>query len=153
MTVSIRSIRREDAETIVGMTHEFGAYLNALGDTWEPKFTLERCLEDGFGDNPAFEGFIAEEGGQPLGYILFTPTYDTDLACRVLFVIDLWVRPWTRRLGVGRKLMGAAAETARQRGFGCLLWCVFKPNKLARRFYDSLGAQEIDDLDWMRLTL
>ena len=87
------------------MTKEFGAYLISLGDTWAENFSEARFIEDGFGADPAFGGFIAEEAGQPLGYLLHTPTYDSDLACRVLFVIDLWVRPWTRRLGVGRKLM------------------------------------------------
>jgi len=66
-------------------------------------------------------------------------------------VIDLWVRPWTRRLGVGRKLMGAAADLAKQRGGHFLFWSVYKPNTLARRFYDGIGGVEITDLDWMKL--
>jgi ribosomal protein S18 acetylase RimI-like enzyme len=151
MTVTVRPIRREDAEAVTGMTQEFGAYLISLGDQWAPQFSAARFIEDGFGADPAFGGFIAEEGDQPLGYLLHTPTYDSDLACRVLFVIDLWVRPWTRRLGVGRKLMEAAADLARQRRCGYLLWSVYKPNQLARQFYDKLGGQETAELDWMTL--
>jgi ribosomal protein S18 acetylase RimI-like enzyme len=151
MTVSIRPIRREDAEAVVGMTTEFGAYLISLGDHWEPKFTVERYLQDAFGADPAFFGFIAEEVEQPLGYLLYTPTYDTDTAQRGLFVIDLWVRPWTRRLGVGRKLMDAAADLARRNGGDFLLWSVYKPNTLARQFYDRIGGKETADLDWMTL--
>jgi ribosomal protein S18 acetylase RimI-like enzyme len=153
MTVTIRPIRREDAESVTGMTKEFGAYLTSLGDHWDEKFTEARYLEDGFGADPAFGGFIAEEAEKPLGYLLHTPTYDSDLACRVLFVIDLWVRPWTRRLGVGRKLMDAAADLARARNCGYLLWSVYKPNTLARQFYDKLGGKETADLDWMTLKL
>src|SRR5262245_15997404 len=87
MTVTIRPIRREDAEAVVGMQKEFGAYLISLGDHWDPKFTEQRYLEDGFGANPAFHGFIAEEaekpqGDVPLGYLLYTPTYDSDTAQR-----------------------------------------------------------------------
>jgi ribosomal protein S18 acetylase RimI-like enzyme len=151
MTVTTRPIRHEDAESVVGMTQEFGAYLKSLGDHWEPRFTQERYLEDGFGANPAFSGFIAEEAEKPLGYLLHTRTYDTDTACRGVFVIDLWVRPWTRRLGVGRKLMDTAAEHARKTGATYLLWSVFKPNVIGRRFYDSLGAKPTADLDWMVL--
>jgi ribosomal protein S18 acetylase RimI-like enzyme len=153
MTVTIRPIRREDAESIVGMQKEFGAYLISLGDHWDPKFTEARFVEDGFGANPAFFGFIAEEAEQPLGYLLYTPTYDSDTAQRGIFVIDLWVRPWTRRLGVGRKLMGAAADLAKQRGGDFLLWSVYKPNTLARQFYDKLGGKETAGLDWMVLNL
>jgi ribosomal protein S18 acetylase RimI-like enzyme len=153
MTVTVRPIRREDAEAVIGMTKEFGAFLVSLGDKWDPNLTEARYLEDGFGADPAFGGFIAEEADKPLGYLLHTPSYDSDRACRVLFVIDLWVRPWTRRLGVGRKLMDAAAELGKQRNCGYLLWSVFKPNTLARQFYDKLGGQEIADLDWMTLKL
>lgn len=151
MTVTIRPIRREDAESVTSMAHEFGAYLMSLGDHWEPKFTVERYLEDAFGANPAFHGYIAEEAEKPLGYLLYTPTYDTDTAQRGIFVIDLWVRPWTRRLGVGRKLMGAAADLAKQGGGDFLLWSVYKPNTLARKFYDGIGGKETADLDWMVL--
>jgi ribosomal protein S18 acetylase RimI-like enzyme len=156
MTVTVRPIRREDAESIVGMQTEFGAYLVSLGDHWDPKFTEARYLEDGFGPDPAFNGFIAEEadkpqGDVPLGYLLYTPTYDSDTAQRGIFVIDLWVRPWTRRLGVGRKLMTATADLARQRGGDFLLWSVYRPNTLARQFYDKLGGKETADLDWMTL--
>ena len=151
MTVTVRPIRREDAESIVGMQTEFGAYLISLGDHWDPKFTEARYREDGFGPDPAFNGFIAEEAERPLGYLLYTPTYDSDTAQRGIFVIDLWVRPWTRRLGVGRKLMTATADLARQRGGDFLLWSVYRPNTLARQFYDKLGGKETADLDWMTL--
>jgi ribosomal protein S18 acetylase RimI-like enzyme len=151
MTVTIRPIRREDAESVIGMQKEFGAYLISLGDHWDPKFTEQRFVEDGFGADPAFYGFIAEEAEKPLGYLLYTPTYDSDTARRGIFVIDLWVRPWTRRLGVGRKLMEAAAEAARHQGGDFLVWSVYKPNTLARQFYDKLGGQETADLDWMTL--
>jgi GNAT superfamily N-acetyltransferase len=151
MSVTIRPIRREDAEAIVGMMQEFGAYLISLGDVWAPNLTQAKYLEDGFGADPAFGGFIAEEAEKPLGYLLHTPSYDTDRACRVLFVVDLWVRPWTRRLGVGRKLMAAAADLAKARSCGYLLWSVYKPNAIARGFYDGIGGRPIDDLDWMTL--
>ncbi len=151
MTVTVRPIRRGDAEAITGMTKEFGAYLISLGDHWEHKLTEERYLEDGFGSDPAFRGVIAEEAEKPLGYLLYTPTYDSDTARRGIFVIDLWVRPWTRRLGVGRKLMEVAADLARQQGGDFLLWSVYRPNTLARQFYDKLGGKETADLDWMTL--
>lgn len=153
MTITVRPIRREDADSVVGMAQEFGAYLKSLGDSWEPKFTAAKYLEDGFGPKPAFGGFICEEAEKPLGYLLHAPNYDVDLACRSLMVIDLWVRPWTRRLGVGRKLMDAAAERARQDGAGYVFWSVYKPNVLARRFYDGIGGKSVDDLDFMTLSV
>jgi ribosomal protein S18 acetylase RimI-like enzyme len=54
-------------------------------------------------------------------------------------------------LGVGRKLMGAAGDLAKQRGGDFLLWSVYRPNTLARQFYDKLGGKGTADLDWMTL--
>ena len=45
----------------------------------------------------------------------------------------------------------SAADLGKQRNCGYLLWSVFKPNTLARQFYDKLGGQEIAELDWMTL--
>jgi hypothetical protein len=47
--------------------------------------------------------------------------------------------------------MDAAADLGKQRNCGYLLWSVYKPNTLARQFYDRLGGKEIAELDWMTL--
>ncbi len=154
---AIRPIRIADADAIQIMVAEFGAYLTALGDSWQHRFTAERYREDGFGPNPAFAGFIAEAQGAAkdaaLGYILIAPYYDVDLAMRMEMIVDLWVRPQARRGGVGRRLMAKAGEYARDRGARALIWNVYKPNRPAYDFYRSLGAKDVADLDWMILDL
>jgi hypothetical protein len=47
--------------------------------------------------------------------------------------------------------MTAAGDLAKQRGGDFLLWSVYRPNTLARQFYDKLGGKETADLDWMTL--
>src|SRR5262249_58999022 len=104
---------------------------------------------DGLGPSPGFRGLIAEEGGEPQGYLLYHPGYDSDLARRFLMVCDLFVREAGRRRGAGRALMQAAMADCRAMG-GCgLLWSVFKPNRTALAFYRSLGAEVVDQLDFM----
>jgi GNAT superfamily N-acetyltransferase len=75
--------------------------------------------------------------------------YDSDAARRVLWVVDLFVRESTRGLGAGKALMTRAREQCRAVGGKDLLWAVYKPNKLARDFYDRFGGQVTADLDWM----
>jgi GNAT superfamily N-acetyltransferase len=151
--LSIRSLTAEDADAITSMSRRFSQYLSELGDATPYGFTRERYLADGFGDDPAFDGIIALLDGQPVGYLLHCPNYDVDLAIRQLMVIDLWVEPDGRGHGIGRKLMQAAAEHAQTRGAKRLIWAVFKPNRLAYDFYFHLGAEQIDDVDWMALSL
>jgi GNAT superfamily N-acetyltransferase len=136
------------------MVIEFGAYLIALGDSWRHNFTAGRYLADGFGPQPAFRGFIAEDDqGTALGYLLMAPNYDVDQGVRIEIVIDLWVRFTARRAGAGRALMDAAAKAARDSGARQLLWTVYRPNKLAADFYHRIGGQPVEDLDWMYLNL
>jgi GNAT superfamily N-acetyltransferase len=151
--MKVRPLIAGDVDTVQEMVLEFGAYLTALGDSWRHNFTAEKYLGDGFGENPAFRGFIAEKDGAAQGYLLMAPNYDVDQGMRIEIVIDLWVRANARRCGAGRALMNAAAQAARAAGARQLLWSVYRPNKLAREFYMRIGGRDVADLDWMYLPL
>jgi ribosomal protein S18 acetylase RimI-like enzyme len=151
MTVSVRPITAGDAETVVGMWRDFSRYLRELGDTDDQNFSVEKYLRDGFGPDPAFSGFIAEQNSNPVGYLLYHFGYDVDLATRVIYVADLWVDPRARRAGIGRALMSAAAERARAKGASQMTWSVFAPNELAADFYERLGARFYEELRFMHM--
>ncbi len=51
-------------------------------------------------------------------------------------------RPWN--------LPGAEAQ---RDGAGYLFWSVYKPNTLARGFYDNIRGKSVDDLDFMTLSV
>ena len=113
--------------------------------------TAEAYLRDGFGENPAFAGLIAEENGRVIGYLLYHFGYDSDRAARTLDIADLFVDRAARNQGIGRALMSRAAEIAREAGAEAMVWAVFHSNDLATGFYERMGAQRIDDIFLMRL--
>ena len=84
----IRPFRPDDAEAVGAMAQELMAAMRALGDRNEGRFDAACFRRDGFGERPAFAGLIAEEGGQAQGYLLYNEIYDTDLAQRVLSMIN-----------------------------------------------------------------
>jgi GNAT superfamily N-acetyltransferase len=149
----IRPIRLDDAEAVGAMAQELNAAMRALGDKNEGRFDAACFRRDGFGQHPAFAGLIAEHGGQPQGYLLYNELYDTDLAQKVLFVIDLYVRPAARGHGLGRALMAEAERLCRAAGGGALLWGVLHQNAAAMAFYEGLGARYVDDVRFMVLRL
>ncbi|HVJ43192.1 MAG TPA: GNAT family N-acetyltransferase [Dongiaceae bacterium] len=153
MAVAIETLTAADADAVAAMSYRFHIYLRGLGDSDPYRFGRERYLADGFGDDPAFGGFMALLDRVPAGYLLHCPSYDVDLALRQLMVIDLWVEPETRGHGIGRKLMLAAAEHAKARGARRLIWAVYRGNQLAVDFYRRLGAADVEALDWMTLSL
>ena len=135
------------------MAQELNAAMRALGDKNEGRFDAACFRRDGFGDRPAFAGLIAEDGRQPQAYLLYNEIYDTDLAQKVLFVIDLYVRPAARGQGLGRALMAEAERLCRAAGGSALLWGVLHQNAAAMAFYERLGARYVDDVRFMVLRL
>ena len=153
MTLAVRPLTPADAAAVVGMHDAFMAYLGELGDpdAGLKHFTVERYRADGFGPDPVFAGYIAEDSGTACGYLLYCKGYNVDLAYRLFFVCDLWVQPGTRGKGIGRELVKRCAADCRTWGGEWLEWYVYRPNKMALEFYRKLGGLESDALSVMTL--
>jgi ribosomal protein S18 acetylase RimI-like enzyme len=153
MSLTLRRLTAEDADVVIAMNADFVTYLRDLGDvdSQAQHFTKEKYLLDGFGPEPAFAGFIAEEEGAALGYLLYCKGYNVDIAQRLFFICDLWVDPRARRKGVARALMQRCAADCRAWGGQWLEWYVFKPNSMAFDFYRRLGATESESVAIMSL--
>lgn len=145
----IRVLRVEDADAVGSMMREFATYLRSLGDDGPLHANADMVRRYGFGSNAAFAGLIAEVDGTPAGYLLYHFGFDADRACRIVHVIDLYVRKSARCHGVGGALMDRVREICAAAGGGGLVWSVYKPNKLAAQFYKRLGGRRIEDLDYM----
>jgi ribosomal protein S18 acetylase RimI-like enzyme len=153
MPVAIRSLAPADADAVVAMHDAFMAYLGLLGDpdAAARHFTTGKYLADGFGPDPVFAGYIAEDAGLPCGYLLYCKGYNVDLAYRLFFICDLWVEPEARGMGIGRRLVARCAADCRRWGGEWLEWYVYRPNKMALDFYRRLGATEADGLAVMTI--
>ena len=153
MSVTIRAATPQDAESVASLAREFAAYLQSLGDLHPQRLSAAEYLRDGFGEDPAFSGLIAELNSQVVGYLLYCRAYDTDLGGRILYIVDLFVREDMRRQGVARTLMQEAGNICRHAGGHELLWAVYVPNKAAAAFYENLGAKYFQSLKYMHWPL
>jgi ribosomal protein S18 acetylase RimI-like enzyme len=151
MTLKIREASADDAEVVGRLARQFADYLRGLGDKTDFKLNAQTYLRDGFGENPAFSGLVAEQDGNIVGYLLYHFGYDSDNAARILHVVDLYVNESVRRQGVGKALMAAAAKLSRDAGGMELFWSVYFQNKLALSFYEKLGAGYTGDLLFMTI--
>jgi diamine N-acetyltransferase len=120
-----------------------------LGDATELKLDADALARDGFGENPAISGIVAECSGTIVGFLLHHPGYDTDAAARLLFVVDLYVKSTFRGRGIGFALMDAARRVAMESGATQIVWTVDKRNLFARKFYEAIGSSYADNLDLM----
>lgn len=104
-----------------------------------------------FGPKATGAAIVADAGGGELvGFATVAPLYSIFLPKPALLMEGLFVRDQWRRLGVGRRLLAAVARAAAQRG-AFLEWRVARANDLANHFYDSLGAQKIEQFRAYRL--
>jgi GNAT superfamily N-acetyltransferase len=104
-----------------------------------------RLQEHAFGPTPRYELLVAEEDGAVVGYAAFFMTYSTFLARPSLYLEDLFVRPESRRLGVGTAFLEELAALAVARECGRFEWAVLDWNVAAQDFYDALGAKLLAD--------
>ena len=97
-------------------------------------------LRYGFGAERRFEAIIAFAGDEPAGFALFFPDFSTWRGRPGLYLEDIFVHEWARRLGVGRRLVTRLAAIAIERDWSALRFMVLDWNP-ARGFYHRLGAE------------
>jgi len=147
--IAIDPIRPEDAGDVVAMWRRYVRAMQAIGETSLFDFDEAAFRADGFGPRRAFHGIVARIDGEPVGYMLYHESYDIDRSSRLLFIGNLWVEERVRRHGVGRALMEAAKQIARDMNAEYLVWAVYSGNVAALEFYDRLGGQLSHDMVWM----
>ena len=94
---------------------------------------------------------IAEYNGEKVGYALWFNNFSTWLARPGIYLEDLYVRPQFRHKGVGKALLKRLAEITVENGWGRLEWSCLKWNTPSLDFYESLGANRLDE--WVTLRM
>jgi GNAT superfamily N-acetyltransferase len=69
-------------------------------------------------------------------------------AADTVLMNDLYVEEGQRGGGVGRALIEASAEVARERGVAILEWSTAPDNERAQRLYDSTGANRSEWVEY-----
>jgi GNAT superfamily N-acetyltransferase len=96
--------------------------------------------------------FIArDDAGEAAGFATVFWRWDTLVADRVGVLHDLYLRPEHRQHGVGRALIYACLELARERGAAQLTWSTEPGNAVAQRLYDSLP--DVERSEWVAYSL
>lgn len=119
------------ADALHALSRDIGDTHRATGDA-----LAAACA----GAVPACHGLLAEGEGGLAGAALVSPVFSTTQGAAGAYVSDLWVAaPW-RGTGLGRRILGAAADLGRERWQARFLkLTVYADNAAARAFYDRLG--------------
>lgn len=151
----IRFATIEDTSTILRMIQQLAEFEKLSKEVIATENNLKTTL---FGERPFAEVLLLEHHQTTevtpviAGFALFFHNYSTFLAKPGIYLEDLFVLPEYRGHGFGKKLLIHLASIAIQRNCGRLDWSVLDWNTEAIRFYENLGAKQMNDWTGCRLT-
>uniref|UniRef100_UPI004047A361 GNAT family N-acetyltransferase n=1 Tax=Roseivirga sp. TaxID=1964215 RepID=UPI004047A361 len=145
--MEIRKGTKDDLEQVFDLIKELAEYEKAPEQV---NNSVARMEEDGFGEKPIFEFFVAEEGSDIIGTAIFYYRYSTWKG-KAIYLEDLIVRESKRGNGTGKKLLDAIVYEAKRVDARQVMWQVLDWNEPAINFYKKLGT----DLDagWINCKL
>lgn len=143
MDCKIRKGRQVDIPALYRLIKELAVYEKA---GHEVSVTEKELLEDGFGNRPLFEFFVAETGDAIRGIALYYYKYSTWKG-KALYLEDIVVDQQYRRSGIGSQLFLAVKSEAQKNKVRRMEWQVLEWNDSAIAFYKKHQA-ELDE-EWI----
>ncbi|KAI0188607.1 acetyltransferase [Xylaria flabelliformis] len=163
----VRHARREDIPSILLMIRELADYEHELDavEATEAKlgatiaFAPDNVESTSTAPNtepitptrPSRCLILFNEKDEPAGMALYFYNYSTWRSKAGIYLEDLFVRPSERKKGYGKKLLVELAKEVVAMDGGRLDWSVLKWNEPSIKFYESIGANAMNEWVGMRV--
>ncbi len=145
MPATLRPATEADHEALRALDDRLIAEASLPGATREDFQRFQRRFTDSaLADQDPKSRLIvaADESGAILGYMHVKPIHDDVLDVETGYLSIIAVSEGASGQGIGRQLMQAAEDWAREQRYPSLLLDVFASNEAARRFYHEAGFDE-----------
>lgn len=143
----IRRAIKEDCPRLLELVKELAIYEKAPD---EVTVTLEHFEASGFGNDPVWWAFVAEENGIVLGFALYYIRYSTWKG-QAMYLEDILVTESARGKGIGKLLMEELIREAAEKKFNRITWQVLEWNEPAINFYKKFNANF--DPEWVNCSI
>jgi ribosomal protein S18 acetylase RimI-like enzyme len=143
----IRQATIDDCPAMMQLIKELALYEKAPN---EVTVTMDTFTQSGFGANPIYWAFIAEENNTVVGFALCYTRYSTWKGPRC-YLEDIIVTETHRGTGIGKQLMDTVIADAAQKNFSGILWQVLDWNTPAIEFYKKYKANF--DAEWINCSI
>jgi ribosomal protein S18 acetylase RimI-like enzyme len=145
----IRPATPDDLAALVRLIVELADYENSSDQVGIDEQMLGTAL---FGPEPSAFARLAFAGDEAVGMVIYSRTFSTWTGRPGIYVVDLYVMPDHRSMGIGHALLATLAQLAVDEGLARMEWAVLDWNEPALAFYRSLGATPLDEWTTYRLT-
>lgn len=145
--IDIRRAVKNDCPRLLELVTELAVYEKAPN---EVTVSPEHFANSGFGKNPVWWAFVAEENGIIQGFALYYIRYSTWKG-QAMYLEDILVTEKMRGKGIGKLLFDRLIEEAREKSFKRISWQVLEWNETAIEFYKKYNAKF--DPEWVNCSL
>lgn len=145
--VTIRVGRKDDLPQVLELVKELALYERAPHEVIN---TVAMMEHDGFGPNPIFGFFVAENEKGIVGLSLYYWRYSTWKGKR-LYLEDIIVTERERGSGIGALLFDKTMQHALDEDCSGMMWQVLDWNEPAINFYKKFGTTFAEE--WTNCTL
>ena len=143
----VREGNRNDLPHVLELIMELAVFEKA---PYEVTNTLAQMEHDGFGSNPIYGFFVAENESGIVGLSLYYWRYSTWKGKR-LYLEDIIVTEKQRGKGIGKLLFDRTMRHSLDQNCSGMMWQVLDWNEPAINFYKKYGSKVAGD--WMNCTL
>jgi len=147
-SVSIRTGTKQDLPRVLELVKELALYERAPHEVTN---TVERMEKDGFGPNPIYGLFVAENERGIIGISIYYWRYSTWKGKR-LYLEDIIVTEKERGSGIGKLLFDRTMKHALDEECTGMLWQVLDWNEPAINFYKKYYSAKLDG-EWINCSL
>ncbi len=146
-TITVRRATKTDCPRMLELINELAVFERA---PHEVTVTLAHFAESGFGTNPVWWAFVAEEAGIVIGFALYYIRYSTWKGQR-MYLEDILVTEQHRGRNAGRLLMDQLITEAREKNLSGITWQVLDWNTPAIKFYEKYTSKF--DGEWVNVSM
>jgi GNAT superfamily N-acetyltransferase len=149
VSIAIRAAVPADSATIFALVCELADYENLQAEVDATPEEISAAL---FAKDPQVFCDIAEWNGEAAGFSVWFKNFSTFRGRHGIYLEDLFVRPEFRGRGMGKALMARLAQRCVDEKLARFEWAVLDWNAPSIAFYQSIGAQVMDQWKLCRLT-